>query len=541
MPSAPDTEANQAPVPSRWLFWLTALIASVIHWIPHFPPQIDLAQHAAQIRMLHAFHTGINFASRDIMTLNYFTPYLPAYITGAVLTSVMPVVVTVKLLWTLGAFGTVYTTVRLRRAFSANHDWDWIMVPGLFGMTFKWGFLTFVLALPIGLFIVELWVRHLRGPRHRSGTVIALALAALFFAHALVTVWVMCVCGLMLLCSLRSLAELRNSWDRFLPLLSPLPAALGWLSISRDAAQTHSATTWDWDFRYSNFFAQWLGIDDLGLAILAGVAILGAAGMAGARLARDPVRLAPLAVTLLVLLLGPNVIFGNAFTYNRFFSLLGSALVCALATKAPQDARSRARRYALPAIGVASVLLASVHMVRFAREQSDFRLVLRAMAPGRRTLSVVQESNSQALGRSLEYLNFPVWYQAERGGLVEPNFAAYLPMIVRFRAATDAGVPFQFEARPDIDRIRDLTRFEYVLIRAAPNQQPLLGARPLHLLAHEGQWWLFAVPKLRAQKASIAHRKRVHHPAQRTQADVSCGDRRAACMRWRANGQQTPG
>jgi hypothetical protein len=32
------------------------------------------------------------------------------------------------------------------------------------------------------------------------------------------------------------------------------------------------------------------------------------------------------------------------------------------------------------------------------------------------------------------YLNFPTWYQAERQGFVDFNYATFLPQIVRYRA-----------------------------------------------------------------------------------------------------------
>ena len=493
-PTPRNEDVHRTHPTARRLFWVTAIVASVIHWIPHFPPQIDLSQHAAQIRLLHDFLSGRDFAFRNILALNFFTPYLPAYLAGAALTAVVPAVIVVKLLWTMAALGTVYAGVRLRRVLGSGDKIDWLMLPGLFGITFQWGFLTFFFALPFGIFVVELWVRHLRREQRRTGVLVALALVALFFAHSLVAAWAMSVCAAMLLTSARTPVEMLRRTTKLLPLLSPLPVAILWLGRTRHLDQTQALTTWDWTTRYFAFFSYWLGIADRWLALAAGITLLAALVANGARLSRDPVSLAPFLVTMLMLLAGPNMLYGNAMTYNRFFSLLGPALVWALAGGATKPARSRIRQSALPLIAGACVVLFGIRMVRFAREQDNFTRVLGVMSPGQRTLSVVQEARSAALDNKRAYLHFPVWYQAERGGLVEPSFAAYVPMIVRFRRPGDAGAPFEFESRPGIAAVPQLARFKYMLVRSPTMVAPKLSAHGLGLVAHEGQWWLFARP-----------------------------------------------
>lgn len=493
-PTPPEDDAQRTHAPTRRLFWLTALVASLLHWIPHFPPQIDLSQHAAQIRLLHDYLLGRDFAFREILSLNLFTPYLPAYLVGALLTGVMPVVVAVKLLWTLGAFGTVYAASRVRTLLGSGDAWDWIMIPGLFGVTFQWGFLTFLFALPFGIGVVELWVRHLHTPQRWRGAMVGLALACLFFAHSLVTAWVMTVCAAMLLTTASTVPDLLRRARRTLPLLTPLPIAILWLARTRGVAQTQSTTTWNWDTRYLTFFPQWFGISDRWVALLLGLTLIGVLIANGARLTKDNVSRAPLLVTILILIAGPNLLYGNAMTYNRFFSLLGPTLGWALATGGTHSYASRMRRSALPIIASTFLLICGVRMVRFAGEQVDFEQILQQMSPGQRVLSVVQERSSAALGYSRAYLHFPVWYQAERGGLVEPSFAAYLPMIMRFRAPGDAAAPYEFESRPDLEAIAQLTRFRYMLVRSATAEPPLLRPHAFTLVAHEGLWWLYQRP-----------------------------------------------
>jgi hypothetical protein len=503
-PSTPDPAVSPRPVAavplapepddpafSRLAFRALAFLAAIVHWIPPFPPQIDLPQHAGQIRLLHDWASA-GFAHRDILTLNFFTPYLPAYLAGAGLTAVIPAVVAVKLLWTLGTLGTIWASIRLRRVLGGCGKWDWLLLPGLFGVTFQWGFLTFLIALPLGLLIVEFWVRNLESPSRRGSAAIAIALSLLFFAHALVTGWVLAVCGVMLLAGRPSTSRAWLTFaQRTIPLLAPLPVMMLWYAATRNAEQTQVANQWDWTIRYLEFFPQWLGIRDRVLTPLAGAMMIALPFMTGARGARRLLSYAPLLVTLGILLFGPNMLYGNALTYNRFFILLGPAMICALVQGDQSPRPSWRLSAALPTLAAAWILFFTVRMVRFAAEQQDFVRILRVMEPRQRTLSVVQDRHSGALDNSRGYLHFPVWYQAQGGGIVEPSFAAYLPMIVRFRTQAEESVSIGFEFRPDLAAVRRLDRFRYVLVRSATTDRPQLGPYPLTLLAHEGRWWLY--------------------------------------------------
>ena len=86
----------------------------------------------------------------------------------------------------------------------------------------------------------------------------------------------------------------------------------------------------------------------------------------------------------------------------------------------------------------------AVHVDRlraFARESAPFEDVLAAAAPGNRALTVVFDARSDAAGNEFAYRHWPSWYQAERGGLVDVNFARAYPQVVRYRPGV---VPTRF-------------------------------------------------------------------------------------------------
>lgn len=484
---------EKAPV-DRMAFWTAALFASVLHCIPHFPPQIDLAQHAAQIRLLHDW-TQPDFRYREILELNFFTPYLPAYLLGTLLSFAMSPVSAVKLVWSLGAFGTIYASVRIRRMLGGSWLLDWLLLPGLFGVTFVWGFLTFQFAIPFGLLAIEGWLRYLQNPGRRRGIFFGALLVALFFCHVLVTGWVVGVCGTMLLARARtSQLSVRTFLMQGLPLLAPIPIMALWIFVTSSAPQARSGLVWDVNAsRVLDFFPQWIGLAERTMAASLGLPLLVLPFVAGARFSADADRRVPLGITMLILFLAPNFMFGNSFTYNRFFTLLGPSLLIAFSGGAPPTRRPFLARVGVPTLAVLVIALLSIRMVNFSEEQQDFRRLITAMDPDRSAISVIEQKESAALEAGPSYLHFPTWYQAEKGGLVEFSIASFYPMIVRYRSTYRPAIDERFNETPVLDwslhRVQD---FDYVVVRAADSKAAPLAGYPLRLERHEGTWWLYA-------------------------------------------------
>ena len=124
-------------------------------------------------------------------------------------------------------------------------------------------------------------------------------------------------------------------------------------------------------------------------------------------------------------------------------------------------------------------LIVSQHVqeaMAFSRETADFDAVMAMARPRQRALSIVIDRSSAANVDLHVYLHFPLWYQAERGGLVDPSFAASPPSIVRYRA-NPAGVSDDtlFNDQPErFDWRRDRGgQWTYFFVRArGPNPRP---------------------------------------------------------------------
>jgi hypothetical protein len=70
---------------------------------------------------------------------------------------------------------------------------------------------------------------------------------------------------------------------------------------------------------------------------------------------------------------------------------------------------------------------------RFAIESASFETLLANTEPEERALSLVFDESSPAYITPMAYRHYPAWYQAERHGFVDFNFAWFLPQIVRFK------------------------------------------------------------------------------------------------------------
>lgn len=481
----------------RVAFQLALLVAVAVHWVPHYPGNVDFAQHAAQIRMLHEWFSG-TLAYRDRLELNWFTPYLPAYIVGVVVSTVMPVIAAVKLVWTIAAAGTVLAGVRVRERLGGSPHWDWLMLPGLFGEAYHWGLLTFALAVPLALLVYARWVSLPEVPSRRRSVTMGVAVVAVFFAHSLVAAWLMLVIGSVVGARVAMrIVSVRDALRAALPVILPVPVILAWLVAVSSNAQVQRPPGWlPLSYRLGAFFQLWTGVPFWieAVSVASGVVLL-APFVSGVRLRRDAEAVVPLLVTLVIVVLGPMYLLGNAATSSRFAILFGPCLAWAM------DSRNTVARWrTLARVMVASGAIACIGIAllcarRFSAEQRDFARVVRTVPPGCHVLSIVPDASSQAYGSPFPYQHFPVWYQAEAGGLVEFNFASLYNMIVRLRPPYRNAVPPRFAVDTAADaRSLDLRTFSYVVARGpASGRAPAYGvAGPV--VAHDGRWWIYHVP-----------------------------------------------
>jgi hypothetical protein len=141
------------------------------------------------------------------------------------------------------------------------------------------------------------------------------------------------------------------------------------------------------------------------------------------------------------------------------------------------------------------VLLNAGRFAAFARETESFKPIIAAMEPGRRAASMVVENMSPLFGTPL-YLHFPLWYQVEKRGIVDFNFADFYSQPVRYgknagpRIVDELGwnpTWFQWSAHGG-------ARYDYFIVKCrfdVSNEIFKEKRGSVQLVARSEWWWLY--------------------------------------------------
>ncbi len=493
-------------VAERALLFILVMAAALTVWAARYPPLGDLPQHAAQVTLALDLLRGESRWA-DIVTFNFFTPYLIGYGLIALLAQLMPIATAVKLVLSLSVLAFFWAASALRRRFGAPALLDWLVLPGFFGFAFKWGFLTFLLAAPIGiLFILKALDFAQEANAKRSLQLLAWGVL-LFFSHGLV--FVACV-GIGFCYAALDIPSRRQALIRLLPyaLLGLLAVVYYHFATEVASAQYTEAKplVWDWTpRRFVRFFRfQWdvaLAARDRPGYLLSSFGFILfylAPFLLGMRLRLTLRRVIPFAVIALIGFTGPHMAMKTAFIYERFalFLLPFYVLMFVPADRASTVPAGWAKftLISVPLIFMSMTAVRAWQFHEFDKESQDFKAIMDAVPPQQRVLSMMLDKRSHAAANPYAYLHFACWYQAEKRGFVDSNFAQMLPQIVRFKPG-EAVVQLPFEWRPyrfDWARHRG-EHYDYFVMRYEKRQFPRFLGMPcdIELVTTSGPWALY--------------------------------------------------
>jgi hypothetical protein len=441
--AAPPATVPATRAAGRVLFVLTALWGSAVFWLAPHPPMADLAQHAGQVMLLRDLIFG-NGRWGEVVRLNWLTPYLIGYLLALPLSLVLPIAAAMKLMLSLAYLAFVWMCVQLRRHFGADPRLDWLFLVSFFGIAYKWGFVTFLVAGPIALAVLLLSSRYAQRPSLASGLAVLLAGLCLLASHGLAFVFAWTTGG----------ALLAARWVRrrfhiaaFVPHVLLGLAFVAYFLISRRIESDFKVvydyvalTDWTWK-RIGKAPLYMVGMrEDWMLLPLAG-ALLAAPWLLGLRPSRArAIACVPFALVASIMTFVPSFALNTAFLYERFAIFLLPAYAWMFgpvpSAGVQRPAARLGRRLAVPLmVACCWALLAttSVQAWRFGQETREFDRVVRGLEPHQRALILVFDGTSPAASNAFIYIQYPAWYQAEREGMVDFNFAWFPPQIVRFR------------------------------------------------------------------------------------------------------------
>ena len=154
-------------------FYVCCVLSAAPLLFAHYPPMVDLPQHAAQIATLNNLSRP-DFAYKGLFTLEWARPYLGGYLVIWALSQVVSVLTAVKISIALTVITIPMTAARLRAHFNADPRWDWLLLTIGYGFAFQWGLVNFFVGAPIVLLFLVTAFRYADAPSVRSGWWLAL-------------------------------------------------------------------------------------------------------------------------------------------------------------------------------------------------------------------------------------------------------------------------------------------------------------------------------------------------------------------------------
>jgi hypothetical protein len=479
----------------RCLFILLACCGAGLIWHVHYLPMLDLPQHAGQITALREILFGAPFYENEIW-LNFFTPYLLIYLPATLLSLFMPSLAALKLIMTLGFFGLILSTRLLIIKAGADRAALWLVLPALFGWCWLMGMVTFLTALPLALYVIYRGWIYSEGPTKRRAIGLFLLGLVLFFSHGLAFYFAMlCAGSLMLLRYIRTPLQLvRLGWPF---------ALLGMLALAQFAyLQIYAAeTTFGGTYlqvplteRLTFLLAGNISAPLSSLAGLCLIALL-ILPLSFAGLRRPPLPVIVLfSLLLLVILLLPHRLSDVSFVFQRFASF-GLPFLCLFYQARPNAPALRLTAISLMAMCVGVIFFYHAqNQLNFVKSVAPFAEVLSELAPDKRLLGLLDEPKNPTYAQSL---HMHAWYQAERNGWVDFNFAHFNAQIVRYKPGANVmgGGNYLGLAAFDWAALR-AWHYDYIMIQ---HENPLPSGLfstppcPVRLVSQHGRWSVYEV------------------------------------------------
>jgi len=478
----------------RHLVLFISFVAIIPVWIPTYFPATDLPQHAAQIGMLRNLHSS-NFPCTELLHVNWFTPYLFGYALVCLLTPLLGMLISFKLVISAALIGFVHSTEFLINSYEGDGRLALLVIPTLYGGVTMWGFFNFLVAAPLGLLFLCCFLRQMHKPTTANRVIAGLFFAILFFAHALI--WAF-LGALSLAVAVVEKKKLQDVLLSGICLAPAIPVALIWIrqvqSHPRISAGGIVFETLRERISLANTFT--FGWQVYSAALL-GMLLLLLPLMIGYRFRREVRIWVPFAFAVFTVLLLPFSAFGTAFLFPRFVIFV---LPMYAITLAPVRGANRVslNLALLTLIGLCWTVRECRQMNNFQRESICFSRILEQMEPNALVLAIpLVHSSDYAYG--LAYMHFPAWYGGLKGGVVSPNFARTHVQLVVFNKEVpyEIALPWEWEwgPRPYITP-RILSCYRYIVVESKTDSTFLFEDMQPHLVlrTHTGIWWLYENP-----------------------------------------------
>lgn len=429
-------------------------------------PMVDMPGHVSQIgSWLHYADPAYGF--KDEFEFNWFTPYFFGYGLVYLLSHLFSIHTAFKIVLALAALSMPLVVRRTLVRGQGEPYWALFALPAFFGHAFHWGFLNYLIALPIGLLAIELSRRLSDDPAPRRALRLLAVLALLFFAHGIVFAWAWTV-GF-LICVLPPGYDVRRRiWPFFAVALIPA----FYSSLKGESIPTETIWNWQWS-RIAQLLAAPLTPRDPH-AVAFGALLLALMLIVSGGVRKPSREHLPFLVALVAYLFAPVRMLNTDFIYQRLDVFVAVGFLAILPMPPTPGRRLAARLIVL----VCSLLFFGQLATRFAhynRSVSGFDGVAQAIPMNSRVRMV----DPAASGVIHPFHLLDQELIAFRGAVVDNPWARYWQMPLRIRKE------YVRASAPEFIVLRDSTRS----CAADPVAEAASGIPRLRF--QSGNWCLF--------------------------------------------------
>lgn len=480
----------------RLVFFLTLLAGVATIWIPARLPMVDLPAHAALVAEWRALLER-RFPWADLVQTDYKIAYLLGYASLLPLTHLMSVSAAMKLLLTVAFVAFVGLSMLLRRELGADKGLDWLFFFGFFGFSWHWGFFTYLCAAPLVILFLILALRQTKSNSIKNQSLLVFVGFLLLMSHGLQFLFGVGIGVIFILIDGTPLSKKMKSYIPYYILAALL---IGFLLITRaaDTAVEKKILFGEslfWRPIHALFHVsgdrngEWYRTIPSFVAFAMPLLL---------RLRPGPAQAwAPFAVCLAILLLVPDYILDTYYVYQRFGLFLLPFWALAFRAERPEGGSGRLsqiRFVVLALSALAAIVLHGQRQLTISRRAAGFETLLASAEPNRRALSLVfQPWDSSAPMPT--FMHYPSWYAAEKGGLVDFNFAYFQTAIVKYRRGQlPALSKYYGYVPPTVELAEYFPLYDYLFIHGSADDMKLVlknsGRCQFRLRAEDGPWRL---------------------------------------------------
>lgn len=437
----------------RFLYFFTIIWGISVFWTSKHLPLIDLPQHAGQAALLKDLIFGDSTWS-SVVTINPFTPNFTIYGLLMLSTAFLSITQSYALLLSIAYIGFVYFSVQLRKHFNADPRLDWLFILPFFGYAYLLGFMTYIISAPLALWLILLGEKYATNPTLPKGILLTFVGFLLLEAHGLMFLFGFGVAGSFLLVRFKGVTQFIKSLIPYILLFTVFVILYKYnnaFNMARSESSQYvlsNVSAIDWNLSPRRILKALVYTFTMSnqlmpkFVLVPSIAILFAAPwLLGLRIHwRQLSTIVFFVLAFGTVLFFPDVIFSTTTVFERFsiFFLITYALL--FSAQSPWAQNNRLLAHTIPNITLVLVVITtwlslgyqSYSHWQFQQESVQIDQLIDGLEKNQRMIYVVSNDGDFTPHKWQGYDNYGLWYQAERSGFTDLNFAGLAPFPVRF-------------------------------------------------------------------------------------------------------------